>query len=421
MKVLQKYTAALVVTALGLAAFAPQSHAQVDGELGYKKGLYYESPDGMFKIKQNFRIQFRADFVDKTDKDLETDFMIRRMKLKYGGHAFEEWLKFGFQLAGSVGRDAGEDDLEIEDAFLVFAKNPMADVKVGRYKVPYEREVLNSSSALQFVDRSIAKELVIDTNRADGISVGGIFGNMLAYRMGVFQYDGEKFSSGDNILLAGRIQANICCGTLKYSSGSFTASGDYKIAPNFAKVPTFSIGIGGFVDTGADRTAAGTRLPASGTALLGRTIDDSSTIGFTADFAAGIERASFEAAFYYGKDKRAVIRNASLGADDALGGTGADEDTEGFAGTESDSHIAYRLQAGFMLTPDFEAALRWAAVDYDKDSNEGDERAITFGLNYYLAGHRAKLQVDYSNINTDNPSGKDIKENTVRAQVQLYL
>ncbi|MCY4046552.1 MAG: porin [Candidatus Dadabacteria bacterium] len=373
MKVLQKITAAFVVIALGVAAFAPQSHAEVD----YKKALVYTSPDGRFQIKQNFRIQFRADFTDsnEADSDLETDFMIRRLKMKFGGHAYEKWLKYGFQLAGNAGRDdrPREDDIKIEDAFIVIAKSKAADFKAGRYKIPYEREILNSSSALQFVDRSIAKEAVIGGDRADGFSVGGILGNLIAYRMGLFQFDGDPFSGGDNILLAGRLQANVCCGELKYSSGSFTAGGDYKVTPNFAKVPTFSIGLGGFSHTGED-----------------------SRNGFTADLVAKVERANFEASVNYG----------SL------------ED-----GSEDYNRLSYRLQAGAMLTSDLEAAIRWAGISNDTGGGN-DEREITFGLNYYLAaGHRAKVQVDYSNINEKDgiSAGKDKKENRVRAQIQVSL
>ena len=413
MKVLQKITAAFVVIALGVAAFAPQSHAEVD----YKKALVYTSPDGRFKIKQNFRIQFRADFTDsnEADSDLETDFMIRRLKMKFGGHAYEKWLKYGFQLAGNAGRGMSRagSNFGVEDAFIVIAKNKAADLKVGRYKIPFEREVLNSSSSLQFVDRSLAKELVIDADRGDGFSVGGVFGNMLAYRAGVFQRDRD---TGDALMFVGRLQANICCGELKYSSGSFTASGDYKITPNFAKVPTFSIGIGGFAYTGKDETADYQVLTAART-LTTRTIaDNTGTSGFTADFVAKVERANFEAAFYYGKTNNAVTGDGEVGATMA-------DDIQGF-GKNSHSHIAYRLQAGAMLTSDFEAAIRWAAVDYGKDSGENDEREITFGLNYYLAaGHRAKVQVDYSNINEKDgiSAGKDKKENRVRAQIQVSL
>lgn len=370
MKVLRKITVAFAAATVGIAAFAPQSHAETGGKLGYDKALVYESPGGKFKIKQNFRIQFRADFVDtgKDGSDLETDLMVRRMKMKFGGHAYEPWLQYGFQLAGSAGRDNGREEIKMEDAFIVIAKTPMADLKVGRHKVPYEREVLNSSSALQFIDRSLAKEAVIEESRGDGITVGGIFGGMLAYRAGVFQFDDEKFNGGKNLLLAGRLQANICCGELKYSSGSFTASGDYKIAPNFAKVPVFSIGLGGFTYGG----------------------DPDSRNGFTADLAAKIERANFEASVNYGSV----------------------ED-----GPDKHDRFSYRLQAGYMLTSDFEAAVRWAAASFDDGD---DEREITFGLNYYLAGHRAKVQVDYSNINTEK-SGGDERENRVRAQIQVYL
>lgn len=418
--------AALLLAAFAIAAAPARSFAEsmIDGEIGYNKGLYYKSADGRFKIRQNFRIQFRVDDISGANSDSgtksETDFMVRRLKLKYGGHAFEQWLKYGFQLAGSAGRADREDDIEIEDAFVVFAKNRAADLKAGRYKIPYEREVLNSSSALQFVDRSHIQQFVIDSDRADGVSVGGILGNKFAYRTGLFQYDNEKFEGAERMLFAGRIQTNLCCGELKYSSGSFSAGGDYKIKPNFAKVPILAIGVGWFYRRGEERTF--TAEGAAGIAPVVRTLKDVNTAaGATVDAVFQIERANLEAAFHYGSAKLQSVVNASLGADNAVGGRGEDADTEPSVGTNSFGHYAYRVQGGYMVLPGLEIATRFASANYDSDSSEKDKWEWTTGLNCYIAKHRAKVQFDYTYGSEENPAGKDDKTNTFRAQVQLYL
>ncbi len=422
MKFSGSFTATLLIAAFAVSAMPVKSFAEgtIDGELGYDKGLYYRTEDGRFKIKQNFRIQFRTD-IESTNgdgSDTETDFMIRRLKLKYGGHAYKKWLQYEFQLAGVVGRGAGENELKTEDAFIVFAKNPAADLKVGRYKLPYEREVLNSSASLQFVDRSHVKEFVIDEERGDGFSVGGVLGRFIAYRAGLFQKDGEEFKGGDNMLFAGRVQANICCGWLKYSSGSFTSGGDYKIATNFSKVPVIAFGVGGFYYNAEN---AGNQTHTVGSATVTKNLDLNSAGGITIDLNAKYEWASFEAAFYYGSTKSGR-EGGNLGDDNAAGGTGADADTANLS-TNSDGNFAYRVQGGFFFTPELELATRWAYADYDKNSGERDEWQWSAALNYYIAKHRAKVQFDYTYGNERNGirDGKDKTTNTFRAQVQVYL
>ncbi|QMU55794.1 MAG: hypothetical protein GKS04_01130 [Candidatus Mycalebacterium zealandia] len=404
---------ALLLLAIPRHSFA---ESKIEGEIGYKKGLYYQSADGKFKIKQNFRIQFRGDVMSDNvaGSDTTTDLMVRRVKMKLGGHAYEKWIKWGLQLAGSAGRSGKGEEMKVEDAFIVIAKNKAADLKMGRFKVSYGREVLNSSSALQFVDRSFVKEFIIDTSRGDGISVGGIMGNMIAYRTGLFQRDGKTFDGGRNVLWTGRVQANICCGELKYSSGTFTASGDYKISPNFAKVPVFALGFGGFYDSGTD--AAIDRIGA--TDLVAGTTSNA-TGGFTLDLIAKIQRANFEAAFYYGSTKD--VTNATLGDDNTVGGTGVNTDTAASTGTLT--HTAYRIQGGFMMTPNFEIATRWAYADYDTGYSNNEWRWTT-GLNWYIAAkHRTKVQLDYTYGNEKDgiSSGADKKENIFRGQIQIDL
>ncbi len=419
----------LVLAVFAAAAIPAQSFAVAgsNGEYGYEKGLYYESGDGKFKIKQNFRIQFRADVenTNENDEDAVTDFMIRRLKLKFGGHAYEKWLKWEFQLAGSAGREDRDEDLSVEDAFIVIAKQEWSDVKVGRHKFSYGRESLNSSSTLQFVDRSIAREFGVGASRADGISFGGILGNLIAYRTGLFQLGNNKFKDLRNMLAAGRVQVNVCCGELKYSSGGFTAGGDYKISPNFAGKTAIAFGAGGYYYYGERSDAVNVFfLPAAGAVLVGRssTPDDNRHYGVTADFAAKFSRWNLEAAFYYFNEREFESRDADLGADGVVGGTGANADTEGAAGLRYYNNYAYRVQGGFFVLPSVEIATRYAGKSFDSDSSENDEWAWTSGVNYYIAKHRVKIQLDYTYGAEKNAlNGGDLEKNIFRAQFQVYL
>ncbi len=435
MKMLRKFAMAFAFAALAVWFAPTQSHAAAD----YNKGFVYESEDGMIKVKQQLRVQFRVDVKDsnRDDEDPSTDFMIRRAKLKFSGHAYEKWLKFGLQLAGDVGRvnedgSAKGEELNVEDVFIAASYWEFADVKVGRYKIPFEREVLNSSSKLQFVDRSAIKEFIIDADRADGISTGGIAGGMVAYRVGLFQLDDETFSNEENMLVAGRVQVNFGEGELAYSSGSFTSGGDYKIAPNFAKAPIYQVGIGGFYKIGTSdglvseeysvltRDADGVPTAVNSNKVTSST--DNTTYGVTADVAVRWERWNVELAGYAGFDKRyGNVVDATFNS-----GTPANS-TEGSATAEDFTHIAYRAQAGFMIIPELEVAARYTATMFDYSDavlttgEEGDHWDATLGVNYYIAGveHKAKVQVDFEHSRTNRFGISQLKENIARAQVQL--
>ncbi|MGI9558702.1 MAG: porin [Thermodesulfobacteriota bacterium] len=448
MKMLRKFAMAFAFAALAVWFAPTQSHAAAD----YNKGFVYESEDGMIKVKQQLRVQFRVDVKDsnRDNEDPSTDFMIRRAKLKFSGHAYEKWLKFGLQLAGDVGRvnedgSAKSEELNVEDVFIAASYWEFADVKVGRYKIPFEREVLNSSSKLQFVDRSAVKEFIIDADRADGISTGGIAGGMVAYRVGLFQLDDETFSNEENVLVAGRVQVNFGEGELAYSSGSFTSGGDYKIAPNFAKAPIYQVGIGGFYYLGNETTVKGATYDAlnssgevAGTRTSPDTDVDNTRYGVTADVAVRWERWNVEIAGYAGyNQKLKAVVNAKAAVADDVSTTGIDETRAAVAGVAASAddymNIAYRAQAGFMIIPELEVAARYTATMYDyddrayeqskADGNElpGDHWDATLGVNYYIAGveHKAKVQVDFEHSRTNRFGISQLKENIARAQVQL--
>jgi hypothetical protein len=61
------------------------------------------------------------------------------------------------------------------------------------------------------------------------------------------------------------------------------------------------------------------------------------------------------------------------------------------------NNTPFSAQVGFMLVPDqWEAALRYEDLDTTTDTT-----VITAGINYYMSGHDAKWQLNYSTTDDD--------------------
>ncbi|NIP37887.1 MAG: hypothetical protein GWO07_02390 [Candidatus Dadabacteria bacterium] len=363
---------------------------------GYKKGFFMETADGNFKTKFNIRGQFRAQYLDPEDDAGENlEFDLARVRLQWKGNAFRPWFKYKLQL------DVREDSFNLRDLVFDFAYNKQFVPRVGQYKVPFNREQLTSSSALQFVDRSI-----LDRNfafgRDAGIGLHGKIQKMFLYELGLFQGEGRNSDEGDEngldtgLLWSGRIM--------------FSPLGkDLKPKHNFVKEPTIQIGaaVAGIESeiTGDDGNSSlfdetdnrNFRARGADFAALGAT--DLQLITWAVDLALLHPRANLEASY--------------IGADYDPTGVGGDAYDQGF-----------RVQAGVFLMPKLlEVAARYAYVDFD-DAVGSDDSAweITPAISYYLGNsHRWKIQADYSYIEEEDIDGITEEENRFRLQLQAYF
>ena len=69
-------------------------------EAGYKKGLYFKSKDGNWKMKFRIRGQFTALVRDQKDGLTRTNFTITRLRFKWNGNAFHfHLLRCSYALA----------------------------------------------------------------------------------------------------------------------------------------------------------------------------------------------------------------------------------------------------------------------------------------------------------------------------------
>ena len=350
-------------------------------------GLTFQTADKNYKMRMRLHGQFLANYIDPDGEDDEgLGFRIRRLRVTWDGNAFARWMKYKVQYDFSSGG-------ELKDMKLSFAKNRALIPTVGQYKVPFNREVLNSSSALQLVGRSIISDY-FEYDRDIGAGVYGFLsGGMIRYDFGVFQGQGTNVKNDkDNtgMLWAGRVQAAVLGGKAN------------KVRENFGKKPMLTVGV----------------------AIAGIDVEDGSkdsNIGIPGeerDLSAGGKVTSFTADINY-RDPRFNLTGEYIGRwvnpDDAGVSTAYDS--------------GFRVQGGFFVIPKkIELASRYAMVIFDDASDvvEGNDLdnvwTFTQGLNYYLSGnHKWKVQLDYTFQREEDMMGMESDESMVRAQVQAYF
>ena len=347
-------------------------------------GLTFKTADSNYKLRMRFFGQFLGSYTDPDAGEEGLGFSVRNLWLIWDGNAFAPWMKYKVQYDFSRGG-------ELKDMKLSFAKNKMFVPTVGQYKVPFNREVLNSSSALQVVGRSIISDY-FEYDRDIGGGVYGLLGDgMIRYDFGLFQGEGTntKNDKGDTgMLWAGRVQAAIIGGKAK------------SVKENFAKRPTLMIGA----------------------AVAGIDVEDGNdgNIGIPSgerDLVSG-RVTSFTADINY-RDPMFNLTGEYVGRWANPDGGGVD--------TAYDQ--GFRVQGGFFLLPKrVELASRYAMVIFDDGANVlgGNDLdnvwTFTQGLSYYLSdNHRWKIQLDYTFQREEDLDGAESDESIVRAQVQTYF
>ena len=347
-------------------------------------GLTFKTADSNYKLRMRFFGQFLGSYTDPDAGEEGLGFSVRNLWLIWDGNAFAPWMKYKVQYDFSRGG-------ELKDMKLSFAKNKMFVPTVGQYKVPFNREVLNSSSALQLVGASIIDDY-FRYGRDIGGGVYGFLGDgMIRYDAGVFQGEGanQKNDKGDTgMLWAGRVQAAIIGGKAK------------KVKENFAKKPTLMVGA----------------------AVAGIDVEDGNdgNIGIPSgerDLVSG-RVTSFTADINY-RDPMFNLTGEYVGRWANPDGGGVD--------TAYDQ--GFRVQGGFFLLPKrVELASRYAMVIFDDGANVlgGNDLdnvwTFTQGLSYYLSdNHRWKIQLDYTFQREEDLDGAESDESIVRAQVQTYF
>ena len=333
-------------------------------EIGYQKGLYIKTVDGVYSLKIQFLIQPQFHNVVANKASDTNTFILRRGQMRFFGSFFNPNLKFRvmFELPGTQGGATSN----LRDMWVDWQWKKYFQIKIGQFLVSFDHENLEPTWALQFVDRSIINAN-LGFERDLGVDIHGtLFSNRLEYDLFLVNGDGRnQINLNDKFMIGGRVVTNIL-GKHNYLIPCLEKSS----APNLA------IGVAAIYDMG------------------NASINNNKLIRVTGDIA-----------FRYLRFSGLVLANMAHNYD------------------KSETDYGFLGQTGFFLFPErLEVAGRWAKIS--KNGSLGtdtiDPQEAGASLNYYFNSHHVKLQADYSHL-WNNAATKGRDDDRVRLQLQLFF
>jgi hypothetical protein len=355
------------------------------------KGLDIRSRNGNYHAHIDWRAQMRftesvygAEGLAPDPESREGRFAVNRARFKLGGHAYRPWLIYylEFDFVTPALLDL-RFTLKPSDAF---------QFRFGQWKVPYNRERVDSSGKQQFVERSVVNPFFTADRQQGLLLFGRLWKGRWAdswYNVAINSATGRGGDgSVERPMLLGRWQWNFLKRDLPFSQSDFAY-----------KKPAASIAVAGATWQGpytAFSTQGGGELPG----------------------------------FPVGEEDRYEVEQAMV--ETAFQGRGFSwqqeyhwkrvEDTETGRVKELQG---YYLQAGYFfhallkwVPRPLELAARWAEVDSDVSEDALDDRIreLTFAANWFFAGHRNKLTLDFSLLEREAADPDEREERRLRIQ-----
>ncbi len=371
-----------------------ESDFPVKAEWG-KKGFRLETRDGNWATNLQWRAQMRYTNpfngdprqVDDFKNTEESTFELRRVRMKIGGHGYRPWLKYYFEVDLQPTRDSDDDSADsssrLIDWRITLDKFKWAALRVGQWKIDYNRERVDSSGRQEFVERSIVNR-IFTVDRQMGVELRGhLFPGSptdMRYYVGAFTGEGRGVSNDDNNLMyMGRFQWNFLGRDLKWRQTDV----------EYHKKPAGSLAFAGATNVGRC-----TRWSSSGCGNLD---------GFTSpsDAANGqfkVEQMMQEFAFKWRglaiqeEFHWKTIEDRVFDTKSHLRGSYA--------------QIGYFFHDLFPIVPKpLEFAFRYAFVEEPNEtdiSKENTREEYTAALNWFFAGHNNKLTLDVSHLTLED-------------------
>lgn len=375
-----------------------------------KKGFRLETRDGNWQTNLQWRAQLRytnptsGDYrqVDDFEKDAESTFEARRLRMKIGGHGYRPWLGYYFEVDLQPSRDVDDSSsaasARVIDWRITADKWDWAALRVGQWKIDYNRERVDSSGRQQFVERSIVNR-IFTIDRQVGVQLRGrLFKNTLAdlrYYAGAFTGEGRGVHNDDDGLMwTGRLQWNFFGRDLKWRQTDI----------EYTELPTGSLAF-----AAATHEGRCTRWSSSGCGNLDGFARPASAMEGQFD----VDQMMQEFAFKW--------RGFSV-QEEFHWKTVKDDST----GTKYDFTGAY-AQAGYFFHHLFpsvpkhlELAFRYAFVKEPNEMNrvlDNTRKEFTIGANWFLAGHNNKFTIDFSHLTLEDEFfNRDVEDERGRVQ-----
>lgn len=360
----------VVLMMLGCTSLAQAQQAQSLTNLPYftyGKGLGITAPDSLFSINIRFRMQNRMAFttVDTDDLQIETvEARVRRTRLRFDGFVYSPKLTYTLQLSFTRG-DMDYESLNfpniVRDAWIQYALTKNLSIGIGQTKLPGNRQRVNSSGDLQFVDRSIVNAT---------FNIDRDFGIQFNYRKDFYTVRGAM-SSGEGRNISSSDQGMAYTGRVELLPfGHFTNGGDY-FEGDLAreKKPKVSLGMAYSHNENAIRT--GGQL---GTFLYQGTNINTQIIDFL------------------------YKHNGWAFASEYIKRTSPNPITTNETGAQRYVFVGHgeNYQGSYLFKNNFEIAGRISKITpgHEVEGLEEKVEQYTLGVTKYLKGHRVKIQND---------------------------
>lgn len=363
------------------------------------KGITFQPQNKLYKMTMRFRMQnlLSMDF-DKDFSLTETEARVKRLRLRFDGYIYSPKLLYSIQL-GFTPYDAktlpnGNTNI-VRDAMVYYMPNSTWNIGFGQTKIKANRARVNSSSALQFVDRSIVNsEFNLDRDF-------GFFGEYYKQIAGDFNIaakgsvtlgEGRNWSTGKNAGFAytGRVEL--------YPFGRFQSLGEVAEG-DFQREKTVKVLIAGAYSYN-DKT---TRVQGQNGASLpnGETRDLNA---YFIDFILKYQGFAFYTDFM---------------------GRGCDRPLfEGDPKTYIYTGNGLNVQTSYLFRKNWEIAVRNSTLFPDREVQPlvgyKNHNQTTLAVTKYLIGHSLKIQADAS-YNHKSEAIDPYNRWELRFQVELGL
>lgn len=377
----------LLVTFICLTGLSAKAQMQ---DYSFGEGLRYTSKDSTFGIKASFRFQtlFAGNWQIQNDDlydigQFNSNFLIRRARLKFDGFAYSPKLTYKVEL-GLSNRDLdhggasyyGEGGNLVLDAYLKWNFYKDFSIKAGQFKVAGNRDRLVSSANMQFVDRSaLNSKFTLDRDIGASLHYDKILGNQFGLHLtaSLTQGDGRNIISGNR----GGYQTTFKAEIMPF--GEFTNKGAY-VGGDIYREQKPKLAVAVTVDKNGkasrSRGNRGNFLP------LDAEFKDLYT-GFV-DFMFKYKGVSVmgEYALRRTRDNNRNVQD-QLGNNVGLYEFGS----------------AINLQTGYLFNNNYEIAARYTQTTSLSDIYSAPHTTYyTLGASKYIKGHNLKVQTDFGYI-----------------------
>ncbi len=346
-----------------------KSSPKLDYKLG--KGFTVTSADEKFQLTMGGRVMVKYTFLDKDNGQDVSQFALATGQLWWTGYAFTKNLSYNVRI--NVG-NSGKNTM-LETAYVKYRFMDEIQLLAGQDKLAYGRQNLSSAGNLQFVAVSPVTAAFAPGYDLGAAASGNVLGGKINYVLGVSNGVGATTarSSNNNAFLA-RLQVN-----------PFGAYAFAEADPQRSAKPLATVGAT-FYSNALARSGAGFETNNLGYA--------NTSTGWLGKNAA-----------YFNANEKVDINSFNIDA--AFKWMGASAQAEYFWG-QGDGQITdntvraqgYYLQAGYMVLPKLEVAMRYSYLDPNRDAANDTQTEVLGGVSYYFNNHAMKVQADVGNIHT---------------------